>query len=217
MRWPLLKKALVLAKESLRRPDIWVDFPPRLGLAGQIIVFCQDDMEPLGEIHYQQKTKGSKTVVRFSMGDKIAEVDFPRSKRVTIRSMNPMEELRPILMNHGEAGFKILADAAKTKFTSEESIVKWAIDGGLTSDEAKRIVSYAKPKSGSGEKKEFDRSDRVRIIGPCMDFGELAWVVGVQKNKKGTFYEVLVDGSSSPIFVPPEWLKENEAGVTPNA
>jgi hypothetical protein len=217
MRWPLLKKALVLAKESLRRPDIWVDFPPRLGVAGEITIFCQDNMEPLGEIHYQQKTRGAKTVVRFSIGDKIAEVDFPRSKRVTIRSRGPMEELRPILMNHGEAGFKILADAAKMKLTSDESIVKWAIDGGLTSEEANRIVSYANPKSERKEKKEYERSDRVRIIGPCMDFGELAWVVGIQKNKKGTFYEVLVDGSSKPIFVPPEWLKENEAGVTPNA
>lgn len=218
MRWPLMKKALVLAKETLRRPDIWVDFPPRLGANGEIEVFGQDDMKPLGSIHYQQKASGAKSVVRFSMGEKFVESEFPRNKRVTIKSQGPKEELRPILLNHGEdAGFKILSGAAKTKFDSDESIVKWAIDGGLTKEEAQRLVSYANPKASREDKKEFKRSDRVRIVGPCMDFGELAWVMGVQKTKKGTFYEVLVDGSSKPIYVPAEWLKENEAGVELNA
>jgi len=215
MRWSLIKKALGMAKDALHRPDIWVDFPPRLDMNGEIEIFCQDDIKPLESIHYQQKASGSNVVVMLTLGDKIEEVKLPRSKRMTIKALPQRENLRPILLNHGEdAGFKILSDAARTKNISGENLIKWAVDGGLTKDEADRIMVYAEnPK----EEEKFKRSDRVRIVGPCIEFGELAWVMDLQKTKKGMFYQVLVDGSSKPIIVPKDWLKHNKAGAIPNA
>lgn len=214
MRWNLIKKALGMAKDALRRQDIWVDFPPRLDELGEIEVFSQDDGSPVGQIKYEQRVSGSNVVVVLSMGNRAERVTLPRSKRLSIKALPQRENLRPILTNNGEeAGLKILADAAKTKNLSGESVVKWAMDGGLTEDQARKII-VAAPKE---EQRDFKRSERVRIVGPCMEFGELAWVVGVKKTKKGTFYMVLVDGSSSPIVVPKEWLKANQAGAIPHA
>jgi len=215
MRWNLIKKAMEMAKDVLRRQDVWADFPPRLFTSGEIEVFSQSDMKPVGEIHYQQRPSGPNVVVVMSLGNRREEIKLPRSKRLSIKALPQRENLRPILMNNGDAGLKILADAARTKNLSGDGAIKWAIDGGLTESEAKRIVAVADQKQE--EKKDFERSDRVRITGPCMEFGELAWVMGKQNTKKGSFYLVLVDGSSSPILVPGDWLKANEAGAVQNA
>jgi uncharacterized protein YajQ (UPF0234 family) len=187
MRWNLMKKALGMAKDVLDRSDLWVDFPPRLGMSGEIEVFCQDNIEPLGSIHYQQKAIGSNVIVALSFGDRNEEVTLPRSKRMTIKALPQRENLRPILLNHeNDVGFKILASAAKTKNISGNSLVTWAINGGLTEEEANKILALAGDSKGK-EKRDFRKSDRVRVIGPCMEFGELAWVMAVQKTKNGMF------------------------------
>jgi len=216
MRWRLFKEALGLAKDVYGRKDVWVDFPPRLRSSGEIDVFCQDDCDLVDAIHYQSRPVGSKLVVRFVLGDKTKEVTLPKRKRMRIRKRIQKEDLRPILMDHGEAGFRILADAARTMFTSKESMSKWAKDGGLTQQEADKIVSLAQPAPRKDDD-EIKPSERVRIVGPCMDFGELAWVVGIRETRKAPLYEVLVDGSSEAIFVPREWIQKNMAGVVSDA
>lgn len=224
MRWIMTKKAMLLARAALGSDDVWVDMPMRLGNKGEVEIYLASNPdEPKGTLKYEVSSSGGRTKVRLAVNEHEDEFQMPRTGSLSFKvaSGKAVPEWEVALRRYGDAAIPMIAKVADSEASSRAEIEEWAASLGMDGDMARKVADAARPPMSKQAKKlRFEHGDRVRIVGPDMDFGELGWIMGKpRKNKhKVRLYMVIVDGSSEPREFPAKWLKPNDVGrVTSHA
>jgi hypothetical protein len=212
----MTKKAMILARAALGSDDVWVHLPMRLGNEGKAEIYMSIDFEePKGVLEYRISSNGGRSTVRLSVNGQEDEFQMPRtgSSSFKVASSTRVPDWASTLRRYGEAAIPMIAKVAKFE-SGNEGVAEWATEQGMDEELSEKVASICRPMIKKAKKLRFEHGDRVRIIGPDMDFGELGWVLGKpRKNKnKVRLFAVIVDGSSDPREIPEKWLKPNDVG-----
>ena len=218
MRWVMTQKAACLARAALGSDDVWVDLPMRLGNSGKAEIYLSSDPEsPKGILEYKISSNGGRTTVSLAVNGHEDEFQMPRTGALNFKAASgrPIPGWAVALRRYGEAAIPMIAKVAESETSSRAEIVEWAAARGMDEDTATKVADAAMPRMSKEAKKlRFEHGDRVRVMGPDMDYGELGWVMGKPRRneQKVRLVMVLVDGSSEPKELPEKWLQPNMVG-----
>lgn len=219
MRWPVIKKAMNVAREALGTDDVWVDLPPRLASSGEAPVYSTSDpSEPVASLTYEVVPSGGGSEVRMSLGSVASSVRMPRQRLVSMKtSAASVPAGTSLALRHGNNAAPLLSKVASGMSPGE--FEEFARDNGVP-PALTRKASRGTPSKIERKAKKFRprRGSEVRVVAPDMEYGELGHVVGKPRrlHDKTLVYPVLVDGSSTVREYPLRWLRPNMVGRTPD-
>jgi len=232
MRWRFVKEAMLLARKAFGREDVWVEAPPRLDPQGEAAVYAGDLEKPIGKVSYLFKPVGTRLKLELAANGERASVDLPPRRTMSFKvAAGPGEVpesapgMRAVLERYGEAAPPLLATIAWSSMgrplTEDEArgmLSEVPAAAGEVMERLEAMGALARPNVRLAKGSErFKRGDRVRVVGPCMEYGELGWVMEKPREdkKRNKLYMVLVDGSSEPREFAADWLAPNAAGRVP--
>lgn len=215
MRWPVIKKAMSVAREALGTDDVWVDLPPRLPPEGEAPVYSTSNpSKPVASLRYEVLSSGGGSVVRMTMGSAASSISIPRQRPVSMRtSATIVPEGASLAFRHGDKAAPLLSKIA-SGMTPEE-FEEFVRDKGVPPSLARKATRGNLSKNARKSKKfRPRRGSEVRVVAPDMEYGELGHVVGKPRRlqDKTMVYPVMVDGSSAVREYPLCWLRPNMVG-----
>ena len=240
MRWDIIKKTWKLARDQFKDiKRLYVELPAHFELSGQCSVFDLDKEAPIASIKYQTVNENGAPTIKLSLGEDKTQVPLNKRAEIKVSVNTKTSELMPktsIFAKHIIDKYKdqkVLSEQVACLIAGHEEgipgneleevdIDNWVLDYGFPS----QILADTKEELGKlgiviarGKKKYwFEINERVRVVDPNLrDHNEAAFV----KDRKTTkddednvivLYLVIIDGSSSPVWVQQQQLAKLMAG-----
>lgn len=245
MRWEIIKKAWSLAAEKFPKAKrLFVDLPPKFRGFGECPVLdLEQPDKPLGKIIYEAKCEDGKPVLSLTVADTTAQVSLPKFGSFTLKPSTTAQSLvagvpinasdimkaYPVtqILGH-QVGYLIagheegLVKIANSQELDERSIMDWVQQKGFPSD----VAPFAEDKleelgikiARKKKRKRFENYEKIRVVDPrIMEYNEGARVIMRRRDEElNDWYQVIVDGSSKPIWLHEDQLDRNHVGHIDN-
>jgi hypothetical protein len=237
MRWNIVKQAWSLAREKFPKAKrLFVELPDRFRGFGECAVLdLETPDKPLGKITYEAHCEDGKPVLSMKLQDGQVKTAMPRFASLDMKTESSEAQLAKkfsicaadIMAKYPEP--RILGEQiayliaghedglSKTAELDEYMVHDWVEKHGFPAESvfhAEEKLDELGLKIARKKEKKFKNFEKVRIVDPgSRDYNEGAQIIGRKRDKdKNDWYQVIVDGSSQPIWLNERQLAKNEVG-----
>lgn len=238
MRWEIIKQAWALAgKKFPKTKRLFVDLPDQFRGAGECNIYDLDEPEKLlGKIVYEAVCREGNPVLSMKLDESEVTASLPKFEGLEFKTASSIQSLQqknvikgaviaakytdPVQLGE-QAAYLIVGHEDGLKFENNELhegvIASWLDDHGFPAEIGPHVetklaslgVSIARKK-----KRLFQNFEKVRVVDPSLrEYNEGAQVIKHMRDKdKHNWYQIIVDGSDTPIWIKEIQLAKNEVG-----